>query len=397
MEELIYKDIQKIFSGVNPPYSFLFLDELDKNLVQVKERSGDKLIRLATKSIRSVPVLRYLVQNLGERCSGLMCFHLEEVLWLCEQLETSFLMGYPQTPTLVQAQKLAAKISDGARIIQMVDSLEQVAQLDDLAQKNQCVFDICLDLDMSLKLPGLNFGVFRSPVDSKEKVDLFFSQIKNFSNIRLVGLMGYEAQIAGVGDKIYKNPIMNGVIGVLKKLSHKKIYGLRAYATQVAQKNFSLDFVNGGGSGSLEMTARDHAVTEVTAGSAFYAPALFDSYRNRFYPSMGYAMAIQRKPKEGFYTVHGGGYVASGALGREKLPVIFSPKGAQLHQNEMAGEVQTPVYYNGLQKLEIGDPIFFRHSKAGELLERFKSFYVVKEGAIIDQWESYRGANQCFL
>ena len=397
MEDLIYKDIKNIFKGNNPPYAYLFMDDLDKNIDMSLKRAGDKQIRVATKSVRSFQVLEYICQKLGDRCSGLMCFHLDEVLWLSDKMKTSFLMGYPQRPTDHQAEQIAAKIKQGHEIVFMADSKEQLEHLNQLAQKYHTKFSYCIDLDMSLRLPGLNFGVWRSPLDNTKKVDELFQSISELDSVNCVGLMGYEAQIAGVRDNLYNNPILDFIVGLLKKLSVKKVYDLRAYATKVASGKFSLSFVNGGGSGSLEITAKDHSVTEITVGSGYFAPALFDGYKKRFNPSLGYAMAVQRIPGDNLITVHGGGYVASGSVGRDKAPVIMSPKGAELLTNEMAGEVQTPIEYKGNQKIELGDPIFFRHSKAGELLERFKEFYLVRDNKIIGTWKSYRGEEQCFL
>ncbi|MAZ47021.1 MAG: amino acid aldolase [Halobacteriovoraceae bacterium] len=397
MEDLIYKDFKAIFNGHTPPYSFLFLDELDKNIDLSLKRAGDKQIRVATKSVRSKDVLKYLAQKLGNRFNGFMCFHLDEVLWLSEHFKTSFLMGYPQKPNEVQARKLAQRVQAGHEIIFMVDSTEQLEHLNRIGEMFSVKFEYCLDLDMSLKLPGLNFGVFRSPLDNQNKVDQLVSKLKDYEHVSCVGLMGYEAQIAGVRDKLYDNFLLDFVVGLLKSFSVKKVYQLRAYATKKASELFKLKFVNGGGTGSLEVTAKDHSVTEITVGSGYFAPALFDGYDKRFHPALGYAMAVQRRPSESMFTVHGGGYVASGAVGRDKAPVIISPKGASLIKNEMAGEVQTPVEYKGLQKIELGDPVFFRHSKAGELLERFKDILVVREGKIQETWKSYRGEEKCFL
>ena len=61
-----------------------------------------------------------------------------------------------------------------------------------------------------------------------------------------------------------------------------------------------LRFVNGGGTGSLELTAREEAVTELAAGSGFYAPALFDDYsRFSLQPAAGFALPVVRRPAPG--------------------------------------------------------------------------------------------------
>ena len=59
--------------------------------------------------------------------------------------------------------------------------------------------------------------------------------------------------------------------------------------------------------------------------------------------------------------------------------------------------MQTPIRYNGPEKLQLGDPIFLRHAKAGELCERFTHLLVVADGALVDTFTTYRGDGQCFL
>jgi D-serine deaminase-like pyridoxal phosphate-dependent protein len=68
-----------------------------------------------------------------------------------------------------------------------------------------------------------------------------------------------------------------------------------------------------------------------------------------------------------------------------------------LTKNEGAGEVQTPVKYSGTEKINIGDPLFFRHSKAGELCERFNFLHLVSQGKITNIVPTYRGESMCFV
>jgi hypothetical protein len=83
-----------------------------------------------------------------------------------------------------------------------------------------------------------------------------------------------------------------------------------------------LEFVNAGGTGSLHLTAREPAITELTAGSGLYGPALFDSYR-AFTPRPAalFALPVVRRPGPGVATVLGGGYLASGRRLSARLPV----------------------------------------------------------------------------
>ena len=59
--------------------------------------------------------------------------------------------------------------------------------------------------------------------------------------------------------------------------------------------------------------------------------------------------------------------------------------------------MQTPICYTGGAALSLGDPIFMRHSKAGELCERFNTLLLVSDGAVVGEAPTYRGEGQAFL
>jgi D-serine deaminase-like pyridoxal phosphate-dependent protein len=224
-----------------------------------------------------------------------------------------------------------------------------------------------------------------------------YAAIAACPSLRLDGVMGYEAQIAGVGDK--GGGFKGQLIRLLKRRSIPQLAERRkAIVDALKAKGAKLRFVNGGGTGSIESTIQEDCVTEVTTGSGFYAPGLFDHYRAfKHQPAAGYAIEIVRRPQPQIYTCLGGGYVASGEVGLRKQPVPYLPEGAQLIANEGAGEVQTPVVYSGPENLSIGDPIFMRHAKAGELCERFNSLYLISGGKIVDEVPTYRGEGKNFL
>jgi D-serine deaminase-like pyridoxal phosphate-dependent protein len=190
---------------------------------------------------------------------------------------------------------------------------------------------------------------------------------------------------------------MNRIISALQQKSKKELAKRRKELVDILKKECpDLTIVNGGGTGSLESTAEEAWVTELTAGSGFYAPALFDHYSHfKHLPAAGFALEVVRHPQSNTYTCLGGGYVASGAVGKEKAPLPYLPEGMKLTPNEMTGEVQTPFIYKGT--LEIGDPVFFRHSKAGELCEHFQELQLIKDGKTVGKTNTYRGDGKCFL
>jgi D-serine deaminase-like pyridoxal phosphate-dependent protein len=97
-------------------------------------------------------------------------------------------------------------------------------------------------------------------------------------------------------------------------------------------------------------------------------------------------------------TCAGGGYIASGAIEKSKLPLPVMPVGLKYVDLEGAGEVQTPlILAKDAPKLSLGDPIFFQHAKAGELCERFNELILITGGKIVNRVKTYRGEGSSFL
>jgi D-serine deaminase-like pyridoxal phosphate-dependent protein len=381
---------------VSLPALLLDLDALERNIKSIASQANGKTIRIASKSIRSANVLHFLLQS-SSIFQGIMCFTAKEAIFLSERGFDNLLLGYPSTDK-ISLPKIAALNKQGKKIICMVDSTEHLQLLDQLAKEVEGLFYICIDIDMSTKYGPLHFGVRRSPLNTKEQVLEFARKSAKMENIQLVGVMGYEAQIAGVGDDMPKQFWKNTLVSVLKKRSIKTIQSRRKeIVNALKQEGFTLELVNGGGTGSLEQTTQEDVITEVTVGSGFYSPLLFDYYQAfQYEPSLFFALPIVRKPTENIYTCLGGGYVASGPPGKDKLPEPVYPEGGKLLSLEAAGEVQTPVYLEN-KNLQVGDPIIFRAAKAGEICERFDEIICVSKGKIVDRWKTYRGEGGCFL
>jgi D-serine deaminase-like pyridoxal phosphate-dependent protein len=159
-----------------------------------------------------------------------------------------------------------------------------------------------------------------------------------------------------------------------------------------------LEFVNGGGTGSIEKTVAEPAVTEIGAGSGLYQPALFDTYRGfRGRPAALFALPVVRRPGPGVVTALGGGYLASGPANRARLPSPYLPAGLRLDAREGAGEVQTPLLGAPADRLRIGDRVWLRHAKAGELCERFNELHLIEGTVVVATAPTYRGEGQAFL
>lgn len=394
---LTYEEIRQALKDVPKPCAFLHEPSLNENIEAILEMSGDKKIRIASKSIRSIAVLEKIMAY-SDRFQGLMCFTASEASYLYEKGFDDLLVAYPVWDEN-QLRTVCKLIKQGATITLMIDSVEHLKRLEEMAKKESGRFLVAIDFDLSTSFPGLHFGVYRSPIRSVADLTRLIEKIKESDYVKLDGLMGYEAQIAGVVDNAPGQSIKNLLVRLLKKRSVKDISKKRSEIMKALNREgVQLRFINGGGTGSLQTTKKDAGITEVTAGSGFYQSHLFDKYKDFILnPAVGFAVEITRKPENQIYTCAGGGYVASGSAGKDKLPEIFFPEGASLIANEGVGEVQTPVRYSGPINLKHGDPIIFRHSKAGELCERFHYLYVIKDSQVVEKITTYRGEGKCFL
>jgi D-serine deaminase-like pyridoxal phosphate-dependent protein len=392
-----YSYYRQIFAGRAMPFAYVDLDLLDQNVQAILKRAGAKRIRLASKSIRSVAILRRLL-DADPRFQGIMCFTAREAVWLASQGFDDLLIGYPTwQPDDIVA--VAHSVAAGKQITLMVDSVEHVEHIAEIARQHDARLPVCIEVDLSIDVPGLHFGVWRSPLRTPAQARPVVESILAAPQLTLDGIMGYEAQVAGLGDTLPGKAAQNRIVRALKRRSVREAAARRAALLDlITSYGHSLRFVNGGGTGSVATTREEAGVTEITVGSGFYSPVLFDYYRDfRYLPAAGFAIEIVRRPRPDLYTCLGGGYIASGATGAEKQPKPYLPDGAQLLPTEGAGEVQTPIRYAGSERLTLGDPIFLRHSKAGELCEHFPRLALVSLGQITGEAETYRGAGQTFL
>jgi D-serine deaminase-like pyridoxal phosphate-dependent protein len=378
------------------PLAWLDLDALQENCRRIAKYASGKPVRIVTKSIRCPEVLRTLLAMMPD-CRGLMAYHAAEAVFLVEQGFDNILIAYP-TLQVKPLEAVAVQVQKGADITCMADSPAHLVALNQAGQSSGVILPCCLDVDMSIALPGIYFGVHRSPLNTAEKVAELLLFARNLPCIRIVGYMGYEAQIAGVADRIPGKSLQNAAMPLLKIQGRRSVLKRREAVSSVFRKlDMALDIVNGGGTGSLPFTANDPSVNEVAAGSGFFAPVLFDYYQDlEFVPAAGFALEVVRQPARGILTCGGGGYVASGSAGREKLPMPWLPGGLQLDEHEGAGEVQTPLNGN-VDLLLPGAPVFFRHAKAGELCERFNALTIISAGKVIDDWQTYRGLGKNFM
>jgi D-serine deaminase-like pyridoxal phosphate-dependent protein len=391
---------EEIFEEVEAPFAFVDLDAMWANAEDMLRRAGDKPIRIASKSIRCRPLMERILAR-DERFRGLLTFTLPETLWLADQGFDDMVIAYPTTDTeaLARLAVQSAASPQGAPVL-MVDCAAHLDLIESVLGSGAAPVRVCMDVDAGWwPLRGRwKVGPKRSPVHTVEQAVELAREIQRRPQLELVGIMAYEGQVAGVGDRPPGRRFRGTAIRFMQRRSIKELRKRRGRIVVAIHESARLEFVNGGGTGSLEATASDPSVTELAAGSGFYAPTLFDHYSSfALTPAAAFALPVVRKPAAGVATALGGGYLASGSGDAIRLPTPWLPKGLQLDPEEGAGEVQTPLLGVGARDLRIGDRVYLRHTKAGELCEHFASLYLVEGGEIVDQVPTYRGENQTFL
>ena len=391
-----WEDYEALFVDVDAPFALVDLDAMWANASEMLDRARGKPIRVASKSVRCRSLLRAILdRDPGFR--GLMNFTLSESLWLHGQGFDNLLLAYPTADRRAVAD--LARVDSEHPPIVMVDSAEHLDFLEAAAGGGRPI-RVCIELDVSYWALGgrIKVGAKRSPIRTPQAAASLAREIVERPGLELVGLMGYEAHIAGVGDRPLEKRLQGPAIRWIKKRSAREIAARRAAAVEAIREVAPLELVNGGGTGSLHTTSAEEAVTEVTAGSGFYAPTLFDRYADfSLAPAAMFAMPVARRPSDAVATALGGGYLASGPAGRDRLPQPYLPPGLRLDPLEGAGEVQTPLLGPAASRLRVGERVYFRHAKAGELCERFDSLYLVQGGEIVDHVPTYRGEGRCFL
>src|SRR4051794_17715418 len=387
--------LDRATAHLEPPFAVVDLDAFDRNAADLLRRAGGKPVRLASKSVRCRALTERALEA-GMR--GILAFTLPEALWLAAEGHEDVVVAYP-TADRAALRDLAAGPCE--RVTVTADSREHL----DLAAA--AVRDaggdpirVCLDVDAGWWPLGgrIHIGARRSPVRSPEQAAALAREVLARDELRLDGLMSYEAHIAGLSDRPPGRPLVGAAIRAMQRASARELAKRRAAVAEAVGAVAPLRFLNGGGTGSVERTAAEPAVTEVAAGSGLFGPTLFDAYASfRPRPAALFALAVVRRPDPRTATALGGGYPASGAAGADRLPRPYLPPGLHLDRQEGAGEVQTPLRGPAAGTLRVGDRVWMRHAKAGELCERFNELHLVSGGEVVATVPTYRGEGRAFL
>ena len=382
--------------GLDAPLAVVDLDSFDANARTLVDRANGRPIRVASKSVR----VRYLLERVLAMpgFEGVMAYSLREALWLSKKwrdgplADTDILVAYPTTDHGA-LRELAADAHSLRTISIIADSTDHLDLVDSALGADHPPVRICLELDASWRpLPGVHVGTRRSPIRTARQAAKLAAEITRRPGFALVGMMSYEGQIAGLGDAPPGQRLRGAIVHWMQGRSGPELIRRRSAAVAAVRSIVDLEFVNGGGTGSLELTSSDPSVTELAAGSGLLAPGLFDGYRAFMpRPAAMFALPVVRRPAPGIATLFVGGYIASGTATADRQPVPYLPHGLKLLGLEGAGEVQTPVVGKAADHLKLGDRVWLRHAKAGELAERFQEYHLVRGDRIERTVPTYRG------
>lgn len=383
-------------SAVTTPAFVVDLDTFDANADDLTRRAAGTPIRVASKSLRVPALISRALDHTGFR--GVLAYTLAEALWLEDkEISDDIVVAYPSVDASA-IRALVASPRAASRITVMIDDVAHLDVVDAQRASTAVPVRVAIDIDAGLRWGGRSVGPRRSPLYDIGSVVALARAVTERKGFHLVGAMTYEGQVAGVPDAVPTQRARSLVVRKIKDLSIEQLRTRRkAIAEALAAYLPPEAFFNAGGSGSLESSAADPVVTEVTAGSGLLVPTLFDHYEAFTpRPAAFFGLPVTRVPGPGVVTVHGGGLIASGPTGADRAPTPWAPAGLALTSLEGAGEVQTPLTGAGTARLGIGDLVWFRHAKSGEPFEHGTQVHLVRGEEIVDTVRTFRGERQAF-
>lgn len=379
---------------LSTPAVVVDLDAFDANAADLVRRAAGKPVRVASKSLRVPALLSRALATPGFK--GVLAYSLAEALWLHDQrVSDDLVVAYPTVDRSALA-RLVASPSAARAITLMVDDVAHLDLVDSVRSAPTTPVRIAIDVDAGLRMGRQHIGPKRSPLYDADQVLRLASTVARRPGFDLVGVMTYEGQVAGVPDDVPSRRAKSLVVRKLKSASVTQL-ALRRREISETLKPFGLEFWNAGGSGSVESTVADPSVTEVAAGSGLLVPGLFDHYRSFApRPAAYFAVPVLRRPSPQVATAAGTGFIASGPVGGDRAPIPWAPPGLHLTGLEGAGEMQTPLTGHPAALLKIGDLVWFRHAKSGELFEHANTVHLLVGDRFVDEVATYRGSGHAF-
>src|SRR5690625_3052583 len=152
-----YEAIRDALRTTEKPCAFIHIESLEQNINTILQMADDQPIRIASKSIRSVDVLKKIM-SYSDQFQGIMCFTAKEAIYLYEQGFNDLLVAYP-TWDEKNLRQVCRLVNDGATITLMIDSVAHINRLETIAKEENGTFLVAVDIDLSSSFPGLHFGV----------------------------------------------------------------------------------------------------------------------------------------------------------------------------------------------------------------------------------------------
>ena len=185
-----------------------------------------------------------------------MTYTLPETLWLAEQGFEDLLLAYPTADVGALggwrcARPPTRRGAGGDGRLRSAPGDDRVG-----ARRRRAPMRVCIDIDASWWALGgrVKIGAKRSPVRTAEQAVDLAREIDRRPQIDLVALMAYEGQIAGVGDRPPGRRMRGAAIRFMQRRSAAELAERRAAIVAASREVAELEFVNGGGTGSLELT-----------------------------------------------------------------------------------------------------------------------------------------------
>ena len=387
--------VRALGEPTSSPVVVVDLDAFDANAADLVRRAAGTPVRVASKSVRVPALVSRALAAPG--FAGVLAYSLREALWLHRQgICDDVVMGYPSVD-LPALGALAHDASARTAVTLMVDDVDQLDLVCAAGVPDGPPVRVAVDVDAALRLGPAVVGPRRSPLRDAHRVLTLAREVQARPGLSLVGVMTYEGQVAGVPDDVPGQAARSAAVRAVKRASVARLREHRRTVAAALRDVAELEFWNAGGSGSIETSSADPVVTEVTAGSGLLVPALFDHYRSFTpRPAQFFGVPVVRRPSADCVTVAGGGLVASGPAGTDRLPVPWAPPGLRLTGLEGAGEVQTPLRGSAAQTLAVGDLVWFRHGKSGELAEHTNEVLLLCGDRVVDRVPTYRGAGNAW-
>ncbi|HEX4753245.1 MAG TPA: alanine racemase, partial [Solirubrobacterales bacterium] len=254
---------ERIFAEVEAPFAFVDLDAMWANADALLERARRKPIRVATKSIRCRALIEEILGR-DARFAGLMTYTLPETLWLAEHGHEDLLLAYPTADHAALRELALRSAGDPERApVIMIDCVAHLEAIEAVLGADAPPIRVCIDIDAGWWALGgrIKVGPKRSPVHTVEQAVALAREIERRPQIELDALMAYEGQIAGVPDRPPGRRFRGAAIRFMQKRSAKELAERRGAIVAAIGEFCELPVVNGGGTGSLETTGAETAVT----------------------------------------------------------------------------------------------------------------------------------------